>query len=62
MKTAHTLLLSALTLSMAPAMAHTGPEAMDLHFIEHLLIALVIGLPLGYGLLRVLKKGSNPGR
>ena len=42
----------------APAMAHVGPEALDRHFIEHLLIALAIAVPVGYGLLRVMRRGG----
>ena len=52
------LLLSALTLGAAPVLAHAGPEALDQHFIEHLLIALTIAVPVGYGLLRLMKRGA----
>lgn len=44
---------AALTLFALPAVAHVGPEAVDRHFIEHLLIALMVGLPAGYALLRL---------
>jgi len=39
----------------APAMAHIGPEAAMAHFLEHLLIALVIAVPLGYFFLNLRK-------
>jgi len=39
-----------------PALAHVGPEAPDRHFVEHLLIALVVAIPLGYGLYRHLRR------
>ena len=44
---------TALTLFALPALAHVGPVAMDLHFIEHLLIALLVAMPTGYGLWRL---------
>ena len=55
MKTVQIAFISALTFYALPAMAHVGPEAVDQHFIEHLVIALVVGMPLGYLLLRMLK-------
>jgi hypothetical protein len=58
MKKLSMLFLSALTLSAAPAMAHLGPEALDQHFIEHVLIALAIAVPVGYGVLRFLQRGG----
>jgi len=42
-------------LGATPVMAHLGPEAVDHHIAEHLLIALAIGLPLLFGLMRLLK-------
>jgi hypothetical protein len=36
-----------------PALAHIGPEAMDRHFFEHLIIALAIGLPAGFGIYKL---------
>ena len=48
-----TLTTTALMLFTCPAFAHVGPEAMDRHLFEHLLLALIIGLPTGYALLRV---------
>lgn len=58
-----TRIFSALTLisfHATSAMAHVGPEAPDHHLAEHLLIALAIGLPLVYGLLRLLKRSGDP--
>jgi hypothetical protein len=40
-------------------MAHTGPEAMDRHFIEHLAIALIVGLPAIFGLLRMAGRADR---
>jgi GTPase len=51
-------LASLLAVAASPAWAHTGPEAMDRHFTEHLAIALAIGLPVIYGLVRMLS-GSD---
>ena len=45
-----------MALCATPVLAHVGPEAMDRHFLEHLLIALAVGLPLAYGVLRLLKR------
>lgn len=59
MKTSSKLLLSALTLAAVPAMAHVGPEAPVQHLMEHLLIALAIAVPAGYGLLRLLRRGGS---
>jgi hypothetical protein len=59
MNTSRALLLSSLLLCAVPAMAHVGPEALDQHFIEHMLIALAIAVPVGYGLLRFLKRGDS---
>jgi len=53
MKLPNALLTTILTLLSASAMAHVGPDALDEHFIEHLVLALVIGIPMGYGLLRL---------
>ena len=60
MKTQLKMILAATALCATPAMAHVGPEAMDHHLVEHLLIALAIGLPLVYGLLRLLKRSGDP--
>lgn len=46
----------------APVMAHVGPDAIDHHLVEHLLIALAIGLPFVYGLSRLLKRSGEPRR
>lgn len=53
MKHFYTLTITLLALAAAPAMAHVGPEAMDSHFIEHMVLALLVGLPAGYGLLHL---------
>ncbi len=58
MKKPRALLLSALTLGAAPVLAHVGPEALDQHFVEHLLLVLTIAVPVGYGLLRLMKRGG----
>ena len=49
-----------LSLFALPALAHVGPETMGLHFIEHLLIALLVGIPAGYGLLRRFRLKKCP--
>lgn len=59
MTTLPALLLITLSLTALPAMAHVGPDAMDQHFIEHLLIALVVGLPAGYALFRLLSPSKQ---
>ncbi|MES9871492.1 MAG: hypothetical protein ABW146_00170 [Candidatus Sedimenticola sp. 6PFRAG7] len=53
MKILRSLLATVLAFIALPAMAHTGPDAMDAHFIEHMLLALIVGLPAGYALLRL---------
>lgn len=50
------LSLIALISMTTPTLAHVGPEALDRHFFEHLLIALVVAIPLGYGLYRRARK------
>lgn len=58
MKRSSKLLLPALTLASAPALAHVGPEALNQHFVEHLLIALAVAVPVGYGILYLLRRGG----
>ncbi len=53
------LLTVALTLLASPALAHSGPEALDQHFVEHLFIALMVGVPAAYLLLRQLKRKAD---
>ncbi|MGD8914802.1 MAG: hypothetical protein PVJ68_19010 [Candidatus Thiodiazotropha sp.] len=53
------LLVPLIALATPGAMAHTGPEALDRHFIEHLAIALIIGLPAIYGLLRMAARSDR---
>ncbi|MCP5088522.1 MAG: hypothetical protein GY952_17170 [Rhodobacteraceae bacterium] len=62
MKMLHLLLFTTLALFANQAAAHVGPEKMNLHFIEHLLIAMAIGLPSGYGLFRLLQRSGDPNR
>ena len=59
MRKFQTTLLAAMALCATPVLAHVGPEAMDRHFLEHLLIALAVGLPLAYGVLRLLKRSGD---
>ena len=59
MKRSSKLLSTALTLVAAPAVAHVGPEALNHHFMEHLLIALAVAVPVGYGILRLLRRGGS---
>jgi len=59
MKKSYALLIMILILAAAPALAHVGPEAPGHHFLEHLLIALAIAVPVGYGVLRFLRRGEH---
>ena len=59
MNKTHALLLTILILFAAPALAHVGPEAQGQHLLEHLLIALAIAVPVGYGVLRFLRRGDH---
>lgn len=52
MKIIKLFITSALAMITLPALAHVGPAAMEQHFFEHMLIALIIGLPAAYALLR----------
>lgn len=36
------------------ALAHSGSTSSGQHFIEHLLLLLIMGVPVGYALLRLL--------
>ena len=36
------------------ALAHSGSTAPGPHFIEHLLLLLIVGAPVGYAVLRLL--------
>ncbi|MES9960344.1 MAG: hypothetical protein ABW089_07925 [Sedimenticola sp.] len=47
------LFATTLAFTAVPVLAHVGPEAMDKHFVEHMILALVVGLPAGYALLRL---------
>lgn len=62
MKTWFKTVLATTALAATPVMAHLGPDTIDHHFAEHLLIALVMGLPLLFGLLRLLKRSGDPHR
>ena len=62
MKMLHFLLLPTLAFFTTQAAAHVGPEAIELHLIEHLLIAMAIGLPVGYGLFRLLQRSGVSNR
>ena len=62
MKHLHLLLLPILTFFTTQATAHVGPEAIDRHLIEHLLIAFAIGLPIGYGFFRLMKRSGDSSR
>ncbi len=53
------ILFTLLGLFSLPVLAHIGPEAVGQHFAEHILIALLIGLPVGYGLLHLWQKYRN---
>ncbi|OQX32315.1 MAG: hypothetical protein B0D96_00720 [Candidatus Sedimenticola endophacoides] len=54
MKVFNVLLTALMGLVSVPALAHVGPEAMEQHFIEHLLIVTAVALPVGYGVVRWL--------
>ena len=41
------------------AFAHTGSAASGQHFLEHLLLTLMVGAPIGYAVLRLLS-GAKP--
>lgn len=60
MKTRLNRVLAATALCATPVMAHVGPDATDHHFVEHLLIAFAIGLPLVYGISRLLRRSGDP--
>lgn len=53
MKLPVALLTSLLTLACSSVMAHAGPASLTDHLVEHLALALLIGLPSGYALLRL---------
>ena len=56
------LIHTALVLGTAgpvPALAHAGSASSGQHFIEHLLLLLIVGVPLGYAVLRLLS-GAKP--
>jgi hypothetical protein len=53
---------TAAALYAAPAMAHVGPTGADQHFAQHLLIALALGIPLMFGLLRLLRRARSSRR
>ena len=44
------LILAALLVIAAPAYAHPGTVNVYQHFFEHILIAMIIGIPLVFGL------------
>jgi hypothetical protein len=50
-----------MTLATPSVLAHTGPEAMDRHFIEHLAMALIVALPAIFGLLRMAGRSDRKG-
>ncbi len=52
-------LATALTATCGPALAHVGSHNMQQHFVEHLLLALAIGLVLGLGIKFLFKRGSD---
>jgi hypothetical protein len=53
------LFLVLLLTSALPAAGHTGTENMHQHFYEHVLIALMIGIPLVIGLLMAFARHSK---
>jgi hypothetical protein len=53
------LIAATLSLVTASAFAHSGPESALSHFAEHLLLALVVGLPAGIGLWRLLRRSGS---
>ena len=59
MKRSSKLMLTTLTLVAAPALAHVGPEALNHHFMEHLLIALAVAVPVGYGVFHLIRRGGS---
>lgn len=62
MKRLHPLLLMLLSFFTMQAAAHRGPEAMNQHLFEHLLIAFALSIPIGYGFLRLLKRSGDTNR
>lgn len=61
MKKSHLMYTAIVLGNAAPvlAFAHTGSAAPGQHFVEHLLLALIVGAPVGYALLRLLS-GAKP--
>ena len=62
MKTRLKTVLAATAICATPALAHVGPDAVDHHFAEHLVMAFALGLPVLFGLLHLLKRNGNPRR
>lgn len=50
------LILVTLLAGILPAHAHLGTDVVHQHFFEHILIALMIGIPLVVGLVIVTRR------
>jgi hypothetical protein len=50
-----------MTLFAAPVLAHPGAEDMHWHFLEHMLLALVVGVPAVYLGTRLIKSRIKSG-
>ena len=61
MKKSHLMYVAIVLGNAAPvlAFAHTGSAAPVQHLVEHLLLALLVGAPVGYAVLRLLS-GAKP--
>lgn len=49
------LIAMIITLGAVPAMAHPGAADLHWHFLEHFMLALVIGVPAVYVAARLIK-------
>lgn len=54
------LFTAIITLFAVPVMAHPGAANMHWHFLEHILLALVVGIPAVYLGTRLIKSRINP--
>ncbi len=59
MKPLRIILSATLASACTPVLAHVGPHDLQQHFIEHLLIALAIGLLVGLGVRFLFKRGGK---
>ena len=55
------LIAMIITLGAVPTMAHPGAANLHWHFFEHLMLALVIGVPAVYVIARLIKSRFKAG-